>query len=177
MEGLHDIQMLLKLLRTPVQAVVMVVLHRPSDKISHLQQVLARECSLKVIVASEAEVLEEGICYIGEPAGHLTLVDTHVAHLVAGGRNRLRGQTVDVLFESLANHAGERTTGIVLSGSLADGSRGLAAINAAGGRTMVLDPGDKERGMQQNAIDYGSISLIGTPEELAAAINQSHGPH
>jgi two-component system chemotaxis response regulator CheB len=99
-------------------------------------------------------------------------VDTHLAHLVPGHGDRLRGQTVDVLFESLAKHAGTRATGIVLSGSLADGSHGLAAIHAAGGRTMVLDPGDKDRGMQQNAIDYdGPISLIGTAKEIADAIN------
>ena len=71
---------------------------------------------------------------------------------------------------------GPRTTAVVLSGSLADGSRGLAAIHAAGGLTMVLDPGNKPRGMQQNAIDYdGSISLIGSPEEIAASINQRYG--
>jgi two-component system chemotaxis response regulator CheB len=67
-EGLNDIQTLLNLLLKPVQAIVMVVLHRPSDKISHLREVLARGCSLSVVVASEAEALEEGVCYIGEPA-------------------------------------------------------------------------------------------------------------
>lgn len=38
---------------------------------------------------------------------------------------------------------------------------------------MVLDPGFKTRGMQQNAIDYdGPISFIGTSEEIAAAVMQ-----
>ena len=173
-EGLDDIRALLHLLRKPVEAVVMVVLHRPSDKVSALRDVLARACRMKVVVASEAETLEAGVCYIGEPSGHLTLVDAHLAHLVPGSGNRLRGQTVDILFESLAKHAGARATGVVLSGALADGSRGLAAIHAAGGLTMVLNPSNKLRGMQQNAIDYdGSITLVGTSREIASAIDQA----
>ncbi len=171
-EGLDDIKTLLNLLPSPVHAVVMVVLHRPSNRISHLRDVLARSCRIKVVLAVEAEVLEEGVCYIGEPDGHLTLMDTHLAHLLPGAGHRLRGRTIDVLFKSLATHAGTRATGIVLSGLLDDGSRGLAAIHAAGGFTVVLDPGGKSRGMQQNAIDYdGPISLVGTAEEIAAAID------
>jgi chemotaxis response regulator CheB len=62
--------------------------------------------------------------------------------------------------------------GVVLSGSLDDGSRGLAAIHKARGLTMVLDPGHKPRGMQQNAIDFdGPISFIGTAREIAATID------
>ncbi len=174
-EGLDDIKTLLNLLPSPVHAVVMVVLHRPSDKISRLREVLAKSSDIKIVLADEAEILEEGTCYIGEPDGHLTLMDTHLAHLVPGAGHKLRGRTIDVLFESLAAHAGTRATCIVLSGALDDGSRGLAAIHAAGGLTMVLDPGQKPRGMQQNAIDYdGPISLIGTAAEIAAAIGQQN---
>ena len=41
-EGLDDIKVFLNLLQAPVPAVLMVVLHRPSDKISHLREVLAK---------------------------------------------------------------------------------------------------------------------------------------
>ena len=171
-EGLDDIRTLLNLLQKPVRAVIMVVLHRPSDKISYLREILARGCDIEIVVAEEAEVLDEGVCYLGQPDAHLTLVDTYLAHLVPGGGNRSRGVTINILFESLAKHAGKRTIGIILSGALDDGSYGLAAIHAAGGLTMVLDPGKKPRGMQQNAIDYdGPISLIGTGREIATAVN------
>jgi len=73
----------------------------------------------------------------------------------------------------MAAHLGGRATGIVLSGSLDDGSRGPAAIHDAGGLTMVLDPGSKPRGMQQNAIDFdGPISFVGTSEEIAALLTE-----
>ncbi len=172
-EGLDDIRSMLSLFQKPVQAIVMVVLHRPSDRISYLQEVLARCCEMSVVVADQAAIMESGVCYIGQLAGHLTLLGNRLAHLVPACGNRFRGKTIDLLFESLAKHAGTRTTAVVLSGALADGSRGLAAIHAAGGLTMVLSPGIKPRGMQQNAIDYdGPISLVGTAEEIAAAISQ-----
>ncbi|WP_428484642.1 chemotaxis protein CheB [Rhodopila sp.] len=155
-----------------LDAIVMVVLHRPSDRVSNLRNVLACRSNMPIVIALEAEVMQPGVCYIGEPDRHLTLVDINLAHLVPGTANRLRNRTIDTLFNSLATHAGARTIGIVLSGALSDGSRGLAAIHAAKGLTMVLDPGHKPRGMQQNAIDYdGPISFIGTAEEIAGAIS------
>ena len=175
-EGLRDIIALIAALTKPVRAIVMVVLHRPSDRFSNLCAVLDRACGMPVLIADEAEGLVHGTCYIGEPDGHLTLVDRHVAHLVEGSDHRLRNRSVDTLFKSLADHAGERAVGIVMSGSLDDGSRGLAAIHAAKGLTMVLDPGRKPRGMQQNAIEYdGPISFIGTTAKIAEEINKRLG--
>jgi chemotaxis response regulator CheB len=73
------------------------------------------------------------------------------------------GRTVDLLFKSVAAWAGTRIIGVVLSGSLDDGSRGLAAIHDAGGMTMVLTPArPPQQGMPENAISYdGPIDLIG----------------
>ena len=131
-EGLDDIKGLLEAFGGSFPAVVMVVLHRPSDTISILRSVLARSCTMPVVIADEADRLQPGVCYIGEPDGHLTLMEDDRAHLVPGANHRLRNRTIDTLFESLAARAGARTIGIVLSGSLDDGSRGLAAIHAAG---------------------------------------------
>jgi two-component system chemotaxis response regulator CheB len=173
-EGLHDIIDVLRALPRPLFAVVMVVLHRPSEGISYLQQVLSRSCPMPVIIAQEAESMEPGVCYIGEPDGHLTLVERNLAHLVPGSKNRLRNRTIDTLFNSLATHASGRIIGVVLSGALDDGSRGLAAIHHAGGLTMVLDPGIKPRGMQQNAIDFdGPISFIGDAKAIAYTIGRA----
>lgn len=177
-EGLNDLKELLRALGRPTLAVVLVVLHRPSDKLSALQEVLARSCDMPVVVAEQAERLEPGTCYIGEPDQHLTLVARNLAGLIPGAGNRLRNRTIDALFISVAEHAGPRTIGVVLSGSLDDGSRGLAAIHAAQGLTMVLDPGLKARGMQQNAIDFdGPISFIGDAEEIADIIGRVLAEH
>ena len=172
-DGVRDIIDLLRALRKQPAAVIMVVLHRPSDKISYLRDVLAQNCDIPIVIAAEAEHLTPGTYYVGEPDGHLTLVDRNLAHLVPGAGHRLRNRSVDTLFNSLAKHAGPRTIGIVLSGALDDGSRGLAAIRAAGGVAMVLEPGSKPRGMQLNAIDYNNpVDFIGTTQEIADRIRQ-----
>jgi two-component system chemotaxis response regulator CheB len=175
-EGLADIMDLLRALPHPIGAVVMVVLHRPTEKLSHLREILARSTQMPVVIAQDAETFSPGTCYVGEPNGHLTLAARNLAHLVRGTHDELRGRTIDTLFNSLALHAGHRMIGVVLSGSLNDGSRGLAAIHQARGLTMVLEPSHKPRGMQQNAIDYdGPISFIGTAREIADRIAQAVG--
>ncbi|WP_328824790.1 chemotaxis protein CheB [Mesorhizobium neociceri] len=82
-----------------------------------------------------------------------------------------RNRTVD-LFRSVSEHDQSPTIGVVLSGSLDDGSRGLAAINASGGLSMVLTPeAPPKRGMPENATRYdGPIDVIGSAIEIGKAI-------
>jgi two-component system, chemotaxis family, protein-glutamate methylesterase/glutaminase len=175
-EGLDDIRALLAALRRPIPAVVLVVLHRPADRISSLREILARSSHMPVIVAANGEKFETDTCYIGEPDEHLTLASRSFAHLVEH-RATDRNRTIDLLFKSIAQHAKRRMIGVVLSGSLDDGSRGLAAIKEAGGTTMVLTSADRSaRGMPENARNFdGPIDVIGTPEQIAQAIGRALG--
>ncbi|WP_299718236.1 chemotaxis protein CheB [Caballeronia sp.] len=137
-EGLSDIVSLLNLWPKEVNAVLIVVLHRSSEKPSSLIEVLLRQCrGMALDVAHAGQRLVPGTTYIGPPDRPLTVLDDGSAYLIDGSRERLRNQTIDVLFESIAANIGKRSVGIVLSGSLHDGSRGLAAIHHAGGLTFV----------------------------------------
>lgn len=171
-KGLNDIGRLLGMLPAGLGAVVMVVLHRPSDQVSHLRAILSRMTTLPVLIASQDLRLEEGRCYIGEPDAHLELAARSLGNMVPGHGHTYRNRTVDLLFKSVARYAGARFIGVVLSGSLDDGSRGLAAIHEAGGTTMVLTPEPRSpRGMPENAIAFdGPIDLVGSPEQIAAEI-------
>jgi two-component system chemotaxis response regulator CheB len=170
-EGLDDISELLHALPTSLAAVVMVVLNSQTQKSSRLRDILAQSSQMPVFVAEDDEILLAGRCYLGEPNAHLALFGRNRVQLIRGTHEELRGRTVDTLFQSLAFHAGRRVIGVVLSGSRDDGSRGLELIHMAKGITMVLDPGSKPRGMQQNAIDFdGPISFIGTATEIGAMI-------
>jgi two-component system chemotaxis response regulator CheB len=155
-------------LPNPLAAIVLVVLHRPWDRLSHLRDILARASHLPVDIAEDGDRLQLGTCYIGEPAEHLTLAARSRVHLLDDPINSYRNRTIDPLFRSVAAHAGSRMVGVVPSGSLDDGSRGLAAIKAAGGTTMVLTPHRSGgRGVPENAMNYdGPIDKIGTPNRL-----------
>lgn len=171
-DGLDDIKMVLRELPRSLNAVVLIVLHRLWDKPSHLAEVLGRSSQMPVRVARDGERFTAGKAYVGKPADHLALAANTFGQLVDDPDRLHRNRTVDLLFRSVAAHGGSRIIGVVLSGSLDDGSRGLAAINEVGGLSMALTPPmPPGRGMPENAIDYdGPIDLIGSPSEIAQAI-------
>jgi two-component system chemotaxis response regulator CheB len=171
-EGLNDIKALLAGLPAGLPAVILVVLHRPWDAPSNLRAILARTCRHPVVIAEEGEKFEPGTVYIGEPAQHLTLAAQSFGIAIDDPLRSHGNRTVDLLFKSVAEHGKGRMIGVVLSGSLDDGSRGLATIHKAGGLTMVLTPDLLPRqGMPENAIAFdGPIDTIGSPEDIATAI-------
>ncbi|MEA1835198.1 chemotaxis protein CheB [Methylobacterium durans] len=173
-KGLDDIQRLLARLPRDLPAVVLICVHRPFDKVSHLREILQRHSPLPIHLAQDCERLLSGRGYIGEPDAHLCLAERGLCGLIADPENLHRNRTVDVLFRSIAEHAPGRFIGVVLSGGLDDGARGLAAIHEAGGLTMVLTPQPAPAmGMPENAIRYdGPIDFIGSPEAIAAKITE-----
>ncbi|WP_349262528.1 chemotaxis protein CheB [Geminicoccus sp.] len=178
-QGLSDIQVLVAALPSDLAAIVMIVLHRPWDRPSHLQAVLSRASALPVLITEEDERFKIGRIYIGEPAEHLSLAASSFGELVKDPEQKYRNRTVDLLFNSVAAHAGSRMIGVILSGSLDDGSRGLAAIHEAGGITMVLTPGSSptEHGMGENAITFdGPVDLIGSARQIAQRIQDLVAP-
>jgi chemotaxis response regulator CheB len=176
-QGLDDIRDLLHEFPSSLSAVVLIVLHRPWHRVSHLQAVLARDSQLPVMIASHGERFEPGTVYIGEPEDHLTLAIKSLGCLIDDPERHYGNRTVDLLFRSVATHGGGRIVGVVLSGSLDDGSRGLAAIHHSGGLTMVISPdASHRRGMPENAIAYdGPIDVIGDARRIAVAICDAVG--
>jgi len=78
---------------------------------------------------------------------------------------------VDHFFCSLAVDQRRRGCGILLSGTGGDGTLGLSEIRAAGGRTLVEDPGGAEfPQMPQSAIDAGVADAVLPAEAMAEAI-------
>jgi two-component system chemotaxis response regulator CheB len=175
-DGVADIRTLLRALPPSLPVIVLVVLHRPWGVTSTLRRILAKDASMPVIEAETGEKFMPGTVYIGMPEQHLTLVERSYGILVGDPDRDYGNRTVDLLFGSVARFGGKRMIGVVLSGSLDDGSRGLAAINHAGGRVMVIDrnqeEGDRETpGMPENAEKYdGPIDCKGSALDISEAI-------
>ncbi|GGX29469.1 hypothetical protein GCM10007242_40020 [Pigmentiphaga litoralis] len=175
-EGVADIRALLRALPPSLAIIVLVVLHRPWGVVSTLRRILAKDASMPVIEAETGEKFMPGTVYIGLPEQHLTLVERSYGILIGDPDRDYGNRTVDLLFGSVARFGGKRMIGVVLSGALDDGSRGLAAINHAGGHVMVidrtLDGSQREApGMPENAAKYdGPIDCTGSALEIAEAI-------
>ncbi len=87
---------------------------------------------------------------------------------------------IDVLFHSVARHAGLNAVGVILTGMGADGARGLLAMRRAGARTLVQDEGScVVFGMPKEAIRIGAaervVGLQDMPARIVAALAAKRG--
>jgi len=145
-----------------------VVQHLSPDHESALPELLARITRMPVAQASQALVLQPDHVYTVPPNCSMT---------VAGGRLHLKPAPpglrlpVDAFLRSLAQDAGNRAVGVILSGMGSDGVFGLAAIQANNGLTVVQDPATAQAdGMPGSAIQAGVADLIEAPAAMPARI-------
>lgn len=168
--GVEALRDLLRQLPRDIPAAILIVTHRPIGYRSHLAQVLSRKDHLHVVVPREGDVLRPGVCFLGTAEDHLTVGPGLRVRLIEDGF--YRGHNIDALFNSLAQHAGPRTIGVILSGMMKDGTLGLHAIKAAGGVALVQTPEEAAySSMPQSAIRYdGPIDFVGPIKALANEI-------
>jgi two-component system, chemotaxis family, protein-glutamate methylesterase/glutaminase len=175
-DGLRQLVAFVAALPANLPAAVLVVLHRPAGRRSHLPAILARSSHLRVVIPVQCEPLRTGVCYVADLDHHLSVGSSSTVELTPD--HQYRNRTVDLLFAAAARHARDRVIGVVLEGALSDGAAGLAAIRRAGGGAMVLDAyPDRRGGMPQAA--RGAVpdaQVANSPSELAAAVVASLAP-
>ncbi len=139
---------------------MLIVQHLDPTSESHLVALLSKHTSLTIRPAEEGLEIEPNHVYVCVPNRDL---------VVRGGRLRLldpetersQRRPIDRLYESLASEYGDRAIAVILSGTASDGSRGIAAIKAAGGLVIVQNPQSAEfDGMPNSAIQTGSVDLV-----------------
>jgi two-component system chemotaxis response regulator CheB len=137
--GVAALQRLVRDLPADLPAAVLIVLHVGAS--SHMAALLGRAGPLPVAQAENGEPIKRGRIYVAAPGLHLLLHDNHVL-LRRGPRENLARPAIDPLFRSAACTFGARVIGVVLTGSLNDGTAGLRAIKRCGGIAVAQDPAD-----------------------------------
>jgi len=122
-------------------AAVFVVLHMPPEGHSVLPSLLNRAGNLTALHPMDGEPIRNGHIYVAPPDHHLMVHDDHV-RVVHGPRENRHRPSVDPLMRSAAQYHGPYSIGVILSGSLDDGTAGLLALKRRGGIAMVQDPKD-----------------------------------
>jgi two-component system chemotaxis response regulator CheB len=133
---------------------IVVVLHLPDERRSHLAEVFARRVALPVLEASDKSRIEAGTLYFAAPGYHLSVEQDRSFSLSLEDRVHYSRPAIDYLFESAADAYGPKLAAVLLTGANRDGAHGLAQVKQRGGLTVVQDPDEAQVAtMPQAALD------------------------
>jgi two-component system chemotaxis response regulator CheB len=127
----------------PAAPGIVVVQHMPAGFTASFAQRLDGLAAMQVKEAQSGDRVRPGLVLLA-PGG-----ERHMEVRRSGGQYRVvlrNGEkvsghrpSVDVLFHSVARHAGRNAAAVILTGMGSDGAEGLVAIRQAGGRTLAQD--------------------------------------
>jgi len=139
--GVEALIRLVEGLSPEIRSAIFVVLHIPADSTSMLPQILSRAGPLPAVTATDRAPIEYGTIYVAPPDHHLLIEDGHM-RLTFGPRENGHRPAVDPLFRTAAVAYGPRVVGVILSGTLGDGTDGMEFVKEHGGVTVVQKPAD-----------------------------------
>jgi len=150
---------------------LVIVVHQPREATNGLAELFASRCRIAVKEAEDKEMLRPGTAYFA-PADYHLLVEADRRLSLSSDEPELYSRpSIDVLFAAAADAFGAGLTGIVLTGANADGTRGLAAVLAAGGEAWVQTPATAEAGtMPRSALAACPAAKAMTLDEIAASL-------
>ena len=171
--GIEALRFLLPRLPNGLPPIV-VVQHIPRNFSRILANHLDELCAFQVREAVDGEELQTGLCLVAPGDFHLMLV-------AVGHRYRVQltqsppvhhcRPSVDVLFRSAAEHAGDRAVAVLLTGMGVDGARGLRLLRSAGARTLAEhEESCVVFGMPQAAINLEAAEEVVSLQKMPHAI-------
>jgi len=117
-----------------------------------------------VCEASDGQQILAGHAYIAPGDQHLLLIRDgarYLCKLSNGAPVNRHKPSVDVLFRSVAQNAGQNAIGIILTGMGDDGARGMKEMHDAGIPTIVQDENTSVVwGMPGSAVKHGGVDNI-----------------
>jgi two-component system chemotaxis response regulator CheB len=180
--GVEALRILVAGLPAPFPAAVLIVMH-VGHYDSILPSLLAGATRLPVRHARDGDVLEPGRILVAPPDFHLMVMrDDDGAEgagrfrrvaLTRGARENHARPAIDPLFRSAATAFGPRTIGVVLTGMLDDGTAGLQAIKACGGKAIVQLPEEAQAPeMPESALRNVEVDRVLRLADMAGALAQ-----
>ncbi|MFG0315022.1 MAG: chemotaxis protein CheB, partial [Phycisphaerales bacterium] len=147
-----------------------LIQHLDPSHESLMADLLSKHTRMPVQQVDQTTVIEPNHVYVIPPSKFLRFKDGAL-HLEAPELERGQRMPIDFFFSSLAEDCGERAVGVVLSGTGADGTRGIKEIKASGGMTMAQRPATAEyEGMPRSAVTTGMVDFVIPIEEMAAVL-------
>jgi two-component system chemotaxis response regulator CheB len=170
--GIEAVSKLIAGLPSDFPAPIFVVIHVSPYSDSALPRIFSRAGALKAVHPSAGEKFSPGCIYVAPPDKHL-LVKEGFIELARGPKENNYRPAIDVLFRTAARTYNSLVIGVVLSGSLDDGTAGLLAIKNQGGIAIVQNPEEAlYSGMPLNAIESVKVDYILPVAEIATVLSR-----
>lgn len=162
---------------------IVVTQHMPADFTGPFCRRLNEVAQLTVKEAETGDELRPGTLHLAPGAYHMK-IEKHIGKLrvVLDDGPKVSGfrPSVDVLFSSLAEVAGDRVVAIVMTGMGSDGSAGIRLLKQRGAVTLAQDQASSiVYGMPKAAYETGAVdrqvALRDVPAALHDAVDQLAG--
>lgn len=173
--GVQTLEKILPMLpeKTPP---ILVTQHMPVGFTRSLAERLNRLCAISVKEAENGDKLLSGRALIAPGDKHMTLKrsgNSYIVEIKDGPKVSRHKPSVDVLFRSCANEAGNNAMGFLLTGMGDDGAKGLREMRERGAKTYAQDEASCiVYGMPKAAVDMDAVTGILTPEQIIESIKK-----
>ena len=141
-----------------------IVQHMPETFTKTFAERLNSICPMEVREARDNDHVVPGLALIAPGNRHLVLHRSGGNYLVQiknGPRVHYQRPSVDVMFHSVAKHAGRNAVGVILTGMGADGAKGMLAMQNSGAYNISQDEQTcVVFGMPKEAIKLGAVHEI-----------------
>ncbi|KJS01121.1 MAG: hypothetical protein VR65_10545 [Desulfobulbaceae bacterium BRH_c16a] len=155
---------------------LIVVIHQDPEHVSSFTEYLDAISAMKVVRAREGLNIEGGTCYIFSGQDYMRL-KPYSAQLTLQRLQKavLNGGPLDIMLASVSTLFKKRAAGIILSGDIKDGDKGMAILIKNGGTPVVLD--GKEcycKNIGKNILDTCNIQRTYKSENIVEIIRRLH---
>src|SRR5687768_12800265 len=171
--GTEALRFILKNIRPDLPG-ILITQHMPAGFTKSFADHLNNQCEVTVKEASDGVRVMRGHAYIAPGGRHMELYRSGAQYFIKVRDGQLVNRhkpSVDVLFDSVARHAGQNAMGIIMTGMGHDGASGLLAMKNAGAYTIAQDEASSVvYGMPREAVALNAhnqiLSLTDMPSKL-----------
>ena len=143
---------------------ILITQHMPAGFTKSFADHLNNQCEVTVKEAADGERVMRGHAYIAPGGRHMELYRSGAQYFIKVRDGLLVNRhkpSVDVLFDSVARHAGQNAMGIIMTGMGHDGAAGLLAMRKAGAHTIAQDEASSVvYGMPKEAVALEAASQV-----------------
>lgn len=153
---------------------IAIVQHMPANFTAAFAKRLNDMSQIEVREAADGDSIVNGTALIAPGNFHLLLKRSGARYYVNVKEGPLvchQRPSVDVLFNSVAQHAGSNAIGVILTGMGSDGAKGIQSMKTAGAKTIAQDEQScVVFGMPREAIKTGCIDRVMPLKEIPSAM-------